>query len=234
MATKTQSTQLEVRPREKAHSRETRRLRRAGRVPGVLYGRGREPFSFDVDARELRHALAATGAVLELVDRRHDGVRRGQGGPEAPGPRRGHARRPLPRRPQQADQAAGRRFTLIGGEDAPGAKEGGVLEHVTREVNVEALPNVIPESIELDVSAMEINDTITLSALTAPEGVTFVVPRGRRGRPSSRRSPRRVCASRTTTSSRPRPRSSARVAARPLPRASPRATAPARDDSGSE
>ena len=64
---------------------------------------------------------------------------------------------------------------LEGAEEAPGAKEGGVLEHITREVTVEALPTEIPEQIAVDVSAMEINDTIQLSTVTPPQGVTFVV-----------------------------------------------------------
>jgi large subunit ribosomal protein L25 len=63
---------------------------------------------------------------------------------------------------------------LTGGEEAPGVKEGGVLEHVTRELNVEALPTEIPESIAHDVSGMQINDTVTLAALTAPAGVTLL------------------------------------------------------------
>ena len=49
-----------------------------------------------------------------------------------------------------------------------------MLEHVTRELNVEALPTEIPESISYDVSAMDINDTVTLAALTAPPGVTLL------------------------------------------------------------
>jgi large subunit ribosomal protein L25 len=63
---------------------------------------------------------------------------------------------------------------LLGEEDAPGVKEGGVLEHITREVTVEALPNDIPESLTYDVSEMQINDTVTLSEVTPPEGVTLV------------------------------------------------------------
>jgi large subunit ribosomal protein L25 len=63
---------------------------------------------------------------------------------------------------------------LLGGEDAPGTKEGGVLEHVTREINIEALPNDIPERLELDVSHMDVNDTLFLSAVTAPAGVTIL------------------------------------------------------------
>jgi len=49
-----------------------------------------------------------------------------------------------------------------------------VLEHVTREVTVEALPTAIPDRIVADVSAMEINDTLAASALVMPEGVTLV------------------------------------------------------------
>jgi large subunit ribosomal protein L25 len=63
---------------------------------------------------------------------------------------------------------------LIGADDAPGVKEGGVLEHVTREITIEALPTEIPDSIVADVSGMEISDTLQLSALTPPEGVKFV------------------------------------------------------------
>src|SRR3954452_18860498 len=64
---KTSATKLDARARSSASSRATRRLRRTGRVPGVLYGGGEDPVAFDVDERELRHALAARGAVLELA-----------------------------------------------------------------------------------------------------------------------------------------------------------------------
>ncbi len=52
---------------------------------------------------------------------------------------------------------------LTGTEDAPGVKEGGVLEQITRELNVEALPTAIPESIVHDVGEMQIGDTIALA-----------------------------------------------------------------------
>ena len=64
---------------------------------------------------------------------------------------------------------------LIGAEDAPGVKEGGVLEHVTHEITISALPTAIPESIPADVSGMVIGDTLQLSSLTAPEGVEFAL-----------------------------------------------------------
>ena len=53
-------------------------------------------------------------------------------------------------------------------------KGGGVLEQITRELNVEALPTSIPESISHDIGDMEIGETILLSAITAPEGVTLL------------------------------------------------------------
>jgi large subunit ribosomal protein L25 len=62
---------------------------------------------------------------------------------------------------------------LLGGDEAPGVKEGGVLEQITRELNVEALPTAIPESIEYEIGEMQIGDTIMLSAIAAPEGVTL-------------------------------------------------------------
>ena len=63
---------------------------------------------------------------------------------------------------------------LEGGEEAPGAKEGGVIEHVTRELNIEALPTDIPERIVVDVSGMEAAATMHLSEIPAPPGVTFL------------------------------------------------------------
>jgi large subunit ribosomal protein L25 len=63
---------------------------------------------------------------------------------------------------------------LVGSEDAPGVKEGGVLEHVTREVTIEALPNQIPDSLQHDVSEVQIGDTVTLEQLTPPAGVTLI------------------------------------------------------------
>ena len=56
--------------------------------------------------------------------------------------------------------------------ESVGAKEGGVLSQVTNELNVEALPMEVPEHIDADVSALELGDSLRLSALTLPQGVT--------------------------------------------------------------
>jgi len=63
---------------------------------------------------------------------------------------------------------------LTGTEDAPGVKEGGVLEQTTRELNVEALPTAIPESIVHDVGEMQIGDHIGLSDVRIPDSVTLL------------------------------------------------------------
>ena len=168
-----QTTKLSISPREPEGSRGTRRLRRSGRVPGVLYGGDAEPLTFSVDARELRHALAATGAVLEVSD----------GGSATPAILKGAHYHPVRGETMHVDLLrvnldvpihAVVPLELTGGEDAPGVKEGGVLEHITRELNIEALPTAIPESVSHDVSRMEINDTITLSEMTVPPGITLL------------------------------------------------------------
>jgi large subunit ribosomal protein L25 len=63
---------------------------------------------------------------------------------------------------------------LTGIDDSPGVKEGGVLEQITRELNVEALPTAIPESIVHEVGEMQIGETILVGALAPPEGVTLL------------------------------------------------------------
>jgi large subunit ribosomal protein L25 len=63
---------------------------------------------------------------------------------------------------------------LIGGELAPGVKEGGVLSQPLREIQVEALPLEVPEHIDLDVSHMATGDTLRISDIVVREGVTFL------------------------------------------------------------
>lgn len=172
-ATKSQTTKLKITAREPEGSRATRRLRRSGQVPGVVYGGGEEPVAFAVGERDLRHALAAHGAVVELeLD-----------GKSTSAILKDAQRNPVRGETLHVDFLRVRldvaiqspvALEFVGADDAPGAKEGGVLEHVTREVTVEALPNDIPESLQIDVSHMQVNDTLTLADVTAPENVTIV------------------------------------------------------------
>jgi large subunit ribosomal protein L25 len=168
-----QPTKLSISERDVSNSRATRRLRREGQVPGVLYGGGDDALAFAVDERELRHALAARGAVVELQ----------LGGNATPAVLQDAQRHPVRGHTMHVDFLrvnlnvaihAVVTLELLGGEDAPGTKEGGVLEHVTREINIEALPNDIPERLELDVSQMNVNDTLFLASVSAPAGVTIL------------------------------------------------------------
>ena len=172
-AQRTETTTLAIEERDAAHSRAIRRMRRDGRVPGVLYGLDAEPVSFSVDARELRHALAGAGAVIEL----HDGkattaavLKDAQRHPVRGDVLHVDLLRVDLNKPIHAPVA----LHLVGGDDSPGVRNGGVLEQLVREVTVEALPNDIPEALELDVSTMEVNDTAVLGQLTTPAGVTVV------------------------------------------------------------
>ena len=63
---------------------------------------------------------------------------------------------------------------LVGGDESPGAIEGGVLEQITRELTIEALPNDIPDSLTHDVSTLQIGDTVTLDAIRPPSTVTLI------------------------------------------------------------
>ncbi|HEY1715096.1 MAG TPA: 50S ribosomal protein L25 [Solirubrobacteraceae bacterium] len=171
---RTDTAALNVSTREPDGSRSARRLRRAGNVPGVVYGGGDEPLAFQIHARELRHVLAGAGAVLNLAI----------GDAEAsPVVIKELVRHPITGETVHIDLLRVRLdvkiqatvvLELTGAEDSPGAKDGGVLEQITRELTIEALPTDIPDSLTHDVSTMEINDTITLEALTPPATVTLV------------------------------------------------------------
>ncbi len=168
------TTTLTVSPRTVEGSRANRRLRRSGLVPGVVYGGEGEPIAFQVDARTLRHALAHGGAVIALTV---------EGEGDAPVVLKEQQRHPVTGDTLHVDLLrvdlrqrihATVVLELTGADDAPGVKAGGVLEQVTRELNIEALPTDIPECVEHDVSAAEIGDTISLAAVSAPAGVTLL------------------------------------------------------------
>ena len=167
------TTRLNATPRDIEGSRSNRRLRRTGRVPAVLYGGDGEPVHFSVDARELRTALLASGAVIEL----------GLEGQTANAVVKDQQRDPIRGDAVHIDfvrvnMNVAIQATVVvdlqGSEDAPGTSEGGVLEQQTRELNVEALPGDLPESIVHDASGLELGATLTLADLTAPQGVTFL------------------------------------------------------------
>jgi large subunit ribosomal protein L25 len=168
-------TTLNVAPRTDFGSRSSRRMRRDGVVPGVVYSGGKEATAFQVSEREVRSVIAEGAALFDLS------VDGGKARPVVVKEQQLHpvkgTLRHIDLQEVKLDTAIEAEVTieLEGVEDAPGTKAGGTLEHVTREITIEALPTDIPEKITVDVSTMEINDTLQLSAITAPDGVTFMV-----------------------------------------------------------
>jgi large subunit ribosomal protein L25 len=170
-------TTLTVKKRERLGSRETRRLRKQGLIPGVLYGRD-DPIAISVEERELRRALTGAGGLHSILDVQVDGT--------------GKAHASILKDYQQdkvrgnvihidlqevrLDQTLQASVTvhLIGGEDAPGVREGGVLSQPLREIQVEALPLEVPEHIDLDVSHMGTGDTLRIADIKVPDGVTLL------------------------------------------------------------
>src|SRR3954465_7905965 len=167
-------TTLALSARGPEGSRSARRLRRDGLVPGVIYGGGDEPQHFAVDARTLRNTLARAAQVIEItVD----------GGSNANVLIKDVQRHPVRGEAVHVDLLRVRMDVAIhatgpiefhGSEDAPGVSEGGIFNQELREVNIEALPGDIPDSIVHDVSGLAINETITLAVLSAPASVKLL------------------------------------------------------------
>ena len=167
---------LQVKERDRRGSADARRLRREGLIPGVLYGSGKQPHAICIPERELRRVLTGQGGLHAILDV----VLEGQKTTHASilkdyqqDPIRGHISH-VDLQEVRLDKPiqASVNVQLVG--EPAGAKEGGVLSQVQREINVEALPMEIPEHIDLDVSGMAIGDTLRLADLAAMDGVTYL------------------------------------------------------------
>ena len=179
---------LKVEERNDFGSRSTRRLRKSGLVPGIVYGGGSDTRHFQVNERELRNVLVHGGALIDIeLD-----------GKSTPVVIKDQQRHPVRGEVMHLDLLevkldekieADVTIELLGTEEAPGVKEGGVLEHVTHQITISALPTEIPESIAADVSGMEIGDTLQLAMVSPPEGVELRPGRGRRPRGDHHRHP---------------------------------------------
>ena len=166
--------QLSVDERPERGTRATRRLRRDGLVPGVIYGGSDDTLSFKVHSRVLRAVLVDGAALFDVQV---------NGGAARPVIIKDQQYHPVRDEVLHIDLLEVRldekirsmvSIELEGAEEAPGIKEGGVLDQVTREVEIEALPTDIPDQITVDVSGLDIAATLTLGELTAPSGVVFV------------------------------------------------------------
>jgi large subunit ribosomal protein L25 len=156
-------------------SRNAKRLRRQGLIPGVLYGKGHSR-TIAVEERALRAVLTGPSGLHAIVDV----VIEGQKTPHhavlkeyEQHPIRGtitHIDLHEVRldQPIQATVA----IQLVG--DSIGVRQGGVIQHVTREIQVQALPTDIPEHIDIDVSNLDVGETIRLENLPVFDGVEYL------------------------------------------------------------
>jgi large subunit ribosomal protein L25 len=167
---------LEVQARESRGSGASRRLREQGLIPGVLYGNGDKAHPFSIEERELRRALtgdhglhAILDVVLEGQQKAHHAVVKEY----QLDPVRARLLH-IDLHEVRLDQAIQTQVVVELVGVAAGQKEGGVLSQINREVRVEALPMEVPDHVDLDVSSLMIGDSLRLTDLRVPEGVTLL------------------------------------------------------------
>ncbi len=159
--------------RSKLGSRESRRLRRQGLIPGVIYGRGRKPHPIAIPERDLTVALSGAHGLHAILDVVLDGQKTAR-----PSVVKEVQRDPLRGRIVHVDLQEVRldrpihasvAVELVG--DSPGVRAGGVLTQLVREVSVEALPQSVPDTLVLDVSSLGVGQSARVADLQVPEGV---------------------------------------------------------------
>jgi large subunit ribosomal protein L25 len=154
-------------------SRASNRLRHAGRIPGVIYGHGTEPVPISVAGRDLRAALTTQAGMNALLSVE-------VGGQAHLTLAREVQRHPVRNTVIHVDFQIVRRDEVVSaevpvaivGEAHAVDTGGGVVEQPLTNLTIRATPAAIPASIEVDVAAMSIGDTIRVGDLALPEGVT--------------------------------------------------------------
>lgn len=167
-------TVLAVEPRAELGSAESRRLRAAGRVPAVVYGHGTEPVAVSIDARELRHALGGASGSNALVDLQIGDVRHLAIARELQQHPVRHTALHVDFQVVTRDEIVSAEVPLVlVGEAVEVGRAGGTVEHVVQSLTVHARPGDIPTSIEVDISSLNIGETLHVSDLPAIEGVRY-------------------------------------------------------------
>ncbi len=166
---------LTAEPRSETGKEAARSLRRQGYIPAVIYGHGEETLTCKVAAQQLERLLTSTTSYEStLIDLKTEA-----------GNKRVLIREVQfhPFKPQvlHVDFLAVHKGEKIRLEvpihivgTAPGVKEGGILERLRHEISIRCAPASIPEALELDISSLEIGDTLTVGDLEAPAGVELL------------------------------------------------------------
>ena len=155
-------------------TRNVKRLRREGLIPGVLYGKVNKPLV--VGERELRAALTGPSGLHGIVDVVIDGQKTPHHAVL-----KDYQRHPIRGtiihvdfHEVRLDQPIHATIVVQLVGESPGAKVGGVVQQVTRELHVEALPSALPEFIEAALSGLELGEALRLQDIPPLEGVTFL------------------------------------------------------------
>jgi large subunit ribosomal protein L25 len=154
-------------------SASSRRLRRDGRIPAVVYGHGLEPTSVSVDGRDFRHALSGAAGLNQLLSLDVEGEVHLALAREL-------QRHPVRHTVVHVDFQVVRRDELISaevpvaliGEAKLVEQEGGLLEQPLTTITVHSTPTSIPNVIEIDVSGLAVGDAIRVGDIALPPGVT--------------------------------------------------------------
>ncbi len=173
-----ETSELNATLRETGGKGAARAIRREGRVPAVIYGDNKDPESISLDFVDVLKALH-TGTFLSTVFKINV-----EGGAQSRVIPRDIQVDPIKDFPMHVDFLRIAKdaqlvveiaVNFIGEEESPGMKRGGVLNIVRHEIEVSAPADAIPESIEADISEMDIGDTLHASALKLPKGVVLTI-----------------------------------------------------------
>jgi len=154
----------------------TRRLRREGMIPGVLYGAGKDTVSITLDANDVHKRLQNEAFYSHIIDVKVSGE-------DTQAVLKALQRDPASDRVIHMDLlrvSSRQEITMhvplhfLGEDDCPGKKAGGVINHLLVDLEISCLPKDLPEYIEVDMSELDIGDSIHLSQLVMPEGVTLL------------------------------------------------------------
>jgi large subunit ribosomal protein L25 len=165
-----------VQPRDVTGSRAARRLRKSGLIPGVLYGHGNEATVFAVDPHDLRAALstgAGSHAVLAVTvkghKKEHNAIIK-----EMELDRVKSVVTHIDLQEIRLDETIETTVAVSFEGEAKGVKAGGMLDESTREVTVKGLVTAIPEHLVVDVSELDMNETLQVADLVVPEGIEIM------------------------------------------------------------
>jgi len=157
----------------------TKKLRREGKIPATVYGRELQSKSIEVPLEEVEQILKSPGGRLSLIELKLDG----KASKAHPVLIQEIQRDPITKKILHIDfhrvsmnepVHASVPIVLVG--EAPGTKQGGILEHFIRELEVKALPEHIPSHIDADVSHLQLGQSIHVGELKVPEDVEVLGP----------------------------------------------------------